>query len=172
MADALEPGERPTILVVDDMPENLRVMTGLLKDRYKVQVATSGERALKLVAENPPDLVLLDIMMPGMDGYEVCRRLVADPKTSDIPIIFLTGRTQVEDEQMGFELGAADYITKPASPPIVLARVRIQLLLKAARAMTSLAEKIVAGKGKPLDPATADAFVGLAEQIRAITANQ
>ena len=135
MVDALDFADRPTILVVDDTPDNLQLMSGLLKDKYKVLLANSGERALKAaIGENPPDLVLLDIMMPGMDGYEVCRRLIADPKTCDIPIIFLAGKTQVEDEAMGFELGAAEYITKPISPPIVLARIKIQLLLKAAKA--------------------------------------
>jgi putative two-component system response regulator len=134
MVDALDFSDKATILVVDDTPDNLQLMSGLLKDKYKVLVANSGERALKAAfGDTPPDLILLDIMMPGMDGYEVCRRLVADPRTSEIPIIFLTGKTQVEDEAMGFELGAADYITKPISPPIVLARIKIQLLLKAAR---------------------------------------
>jgi serine phosphatase RsbU (regulator of sigma subunit) len=96
-------------------------------------VANSGERALKLaVAEPKPDLVLLDIMMPGMDGYEVCRRLKADAATREIPVIFLTAKTQVEDESRGFEVGCVDYITKPISPPIVLARVRTHLALKAA----------------------------------------
>jgi putative two-component system response regulator len=134
MVDALDFADRATILVVDDTPDNLQLVSDLLKDKYKVQVANSGERALKVaMGENQPDLVLLDIMMPGMDGYEVCRRLIADPKTRDIPIIFLTAKATVEDEEMGFELGAVDYITKPISPPIVLARVRTQLLLKGMR---------------------------------------
>ncbi|TSA10979.1 MAG: two-component system response regulator [Betaproteobacteria bacterium] len=134
MADALDFTDRATILVVDDTPDNLQLMSGLLKDLYKVQVANSGERALKIVkGEHPPDLVLLDIMMPGMDGYEVCRRLIADPKTRDIPIIFLTAKATVADEEMGFELGASDYITKPVSPPITLARIKAQLMIKASR---------------------------------------
>jgi len=134
MADALDFTDRPTILVVDDLPDNLTLMSGLLKDTYKVQVANSGERAIEVVmSEKPPDLVLLDIMMPGMDGYEVCRRIIADPKTCGIPIIFLTGMTAVEEEVLGFELGAVDYITKPISPPIALARIKIQLLLKASK---------------------------------------
>jgi putative two-component system response regulator len=134
MADPLDFTDRATILAVDDTPDNLTLVSGVLKDTYKVQVANSGERALKIaMGEHQPDLVLLDIMMPGMDGYEVCRRLKADAKTRDIPIIFLTARSTVEDEQMGFELGAADYIIKPFSPPIVLARIKTQLLLKAAR---------------------------------------
>jgi putative two-component system response regulator len=126
-------GERPVILVVDDTPENLTLMTGLLKETYKVKVAINGEKALRIAqADPPPDLVLLDIMMPGMDGYEVCRRLKADGRTRDLPVIFLTALTDVADEQKGLELGAVDYITKPVSPPIVTARVRTHLNLKAA----------------------------------------
>jgi putative two-component system response regulator len=106
----------------------------LLKDIYKVKVANSGERALRAVkADDKPDLVLLDIMMPGMDGYEVCRRLMADPDTRDIPVIFLTAKSRVEDETMGFALGASDYVVKPVSPPILMARIKTQLSLKAAR---------------------------------------
>src|SRR4051812_28898368 len=109
-------------------------MTGLLKDAYKTRVANNGERALKVAATLPyPDLILLDIMMPGIDGYEVCRRLKADRSTVDIPIIFLTAKSEIEDEQKGFDTGCVDYITKPISPPIVLARVKTHLLLKSAR---------------------------------------
>jgi len=123
--------QKPTVLVVDDTPDNIALMVGLLRDRYKTKVATNGEKALQVAAALPqPDLVLLDIMMPGMDGYEVCARLKADPATRDIPVIFLTAKAQVEDEAKGFELGAVDYITKPISPPIVLARVQTHLLLK------------------------------------------
>jgi len=108
-------------------------MSGLLKDDYKVKVASNGEKALKIAAsENPPDLILLDIMMPGMDGYEVCTRLKADATTRDIPVIFLTAKAEIEDEKHGLELGAVDYITKPISPPIVLARVKTHLTLKAS----------------------------------------
>ena len=129
---ALTP-EKPTILVVDDTPDNLTLMQALLKDLYKVKGANNGERALKIAsAENPPDLILLDIMMPGIDGYEVCRQLKVNPATRDIPVIFLTAKTEVEDEKRGFELGAVDYITKPVSPPIVMARVHTQLTLKAS----------------------------------------
>lgn len=123
--------ERPTLLVVDDTPDNLTLMSGLLKDLYKVKVANGGERALKIAASDaPPDLILLDIMMPEMDGYEVCRRLKADPKTADIPVVFLTAKSEESDEMVGLELGAVDYITKPISPPIVLARVKTHLTLK------------------------------------------
>jgi putative two-component system response regulator len=133
MINPLDFVEKPTVLVIDDTPDNLSLVSGLLKDLYKVKVANSGERGLKIAsADGAPDLILLDIMMPGMDGYEVCRRLKADPKTADIPVIFLTAKSQIEDEQMGLEIGAVDYITKPISPPIVLARVATQITLKAA----------------------------------------
>ena len=126
-----ETANKPTILVVDDTPENLLLMRDLLKDSYQIRVANGGERALKLAAsEAPPDLILLDIMMPGIDGYEVCRRLKADPLTREIPVVFLTAKSDTEDEKRGLELGAVDYITKPISPPIVLARVRLHLALK------------------------------------------
>ena len=130
--DELDFTERATILVVDDTPENLALMSSLLKDDYKVKIANGGEKALKIAAsDSPPNLILLDIMMPGMDGYEVCRRLKRDPKTMNIPVIFLTARSEVEDEKKGLELGAVDYITKPISPPIVMARVKNHLALKA-----------------------------------------
>ena len=123
---------KPTILVVDDTPDNLSLMRALLRGDYQVQLANGGERALKLAALEPhPDLILLDIMMPGMDGYEVCQRLKSNPSTREIPVVFLTAKTEIEDEQKGLEMGAVDYITKPISPPIVLARVKNHLALKA-----------------------------------------
>ena len=126
-------GEKPTILVVDDTPDNLALMQALLKDKYKVKGANSGEKGLRIASsDTPPDLILLDIMMPEMDGYEVCRRLKADPITSHIPVIFLTARSDIQDEELGLQIGAVDYITKPVSPPIVLARVQTQLTLKAS----------------------------------------
>lgn len=124
--------EKATILVVDDTPDLLSLMMALLKDAYNVKLANGGERALKLAALTPaPDLILLDIMMPGMDGYEVCQRLKSNPLTRDIPVVFLTAKTEVQDEKRGLEMGAVDYIAKPISPPIVLARVKIHLALKA-----------------------------------------
>ncbi|MGB4075069.1 response regulator [Pseudomonas sp.] len=126
--------ERPTILVVDDTPDNLSLMSGLLRDAYKVKLAPSGERALQVVSgESKPDLILLDIMMPGMDGYEVLRRLQQDAAAASIPVIFLTAMTAAEDEKIGLDLGAVDYISKPINPAIVLARVHTQLQLKFAR---------------------------------------
>jgi putative two-component system response regulator len=124
--------ERPTVLVVDDTPQNLSLMRDLLHERYDLKLAPSGARALKIAAAAPPDLILLDIMMPEMDGYEVCRRLKADAATTDVPVIFLTARSEQEDEQLGLDLGAVDYIVKPISPPILEARVRNHLLIKAA----------------------------------------
>ncbi len=127
-------GTKQTILIVDDAPDNLALMNSLLNTRYKTKVATSGENALEVASfANPPDLILLDIMMPGMDGYEVCRRLKENLKTADIPVIFLTAKSDAADEQKGFELGAVDYIAKPISPAIVTARVRTHLQLKSAR---------------------------------------
>ncbi|MDO9111022.1 MAG: sigma-54 dependent transcriptional regulator, partial [Desulfatirhabdiaceae bacterium] len=124
--------EKVTILVVDDTPENLALMSSLLKDDYKVKIANGGEKALKIAgSDSPPDLILLDIMMPGMDGYEVCRQLKRDSKTMNIPVIFLTARTEMADEKKGLEIGAVDYITKPVSPPILMARVKSHLALKA-----------------------------------------
>ena len=126
-------GRKPSVLIVDDTPENLTLLRGLLKDRYRTLIANSGETALAIArGSEPPDLILLDVMMPEMDGYQVCARLKSGPTTANIPIIFLTARSQVEDEEMGFKLGAVDYITKPISPPIVLARVKTHLMLKAA----------------------------------------
>jgi putative two-component system response regulator len=125
--------EKPTVLVVDDTADNLSLMSGLLKDVYKVKVANNGEKALKIASSDmPPDLILLDIMMPGMDGYEVCKVLKSNPATVNIPVIFLTARSEVEDERKGLELGAVDYLTKPVSPPIVMARVKNHLALKAS----------------------------------------
>lgn len=120
-----------TILVVDDTPDNLALMTALLKDQYQVKVAKSGGTALQIASSaTPPDLILLDIMMPEMDGYEVCRQLKANPKTVDIPIIFLTALAELENEQKGLELGAVDYVTKPISPFIFMARIKNHLALK------------------------------------------
>jgi putative two-component system response regulator len=123
----------PTILIVDDTPQNLELMTALLQRDYRLMVANGGARALTLLQSGRlPDLVLLDIMMPDMDGYEVLNRLKSNLQTRDIPVIFLTAKADVEDETYGLSLGAVDYITKPISPPVVMARVSTHLALKAA----------------------------------------
>jgi putative two-component system response regulator len=124
--------EAATILVVDDTVANLTLMTDLLKPRYRVKAATSGEAALKAMRSAAPDLILLDIMMPGMSGFELCTLLQDDPTLRHIPIIFLTALGAVEDETRGLQLGAIDYITKPINPPIVMARVANTLRLKAS----------------------------------------
>ena len=118
-----------TILVVDDSAENIDILNAILRPHYLVRAATNGERAIEIAQSRKPDIILLDIMMPGIDGYEVCRRLKENPKTSSIPVLFITTKGEVEDEKKGFELGAADYITKPISPPIVEARIRTHLAL-------------------------------------------
>lgn len=123
-----------TILVVDDTPENLAVLGELLRPNYRVRVAPTGARALQVAQSEPrPDLILLDVMMPEMDGYEVLRRLRATPETTQIPVIFVTAMDSADDEEFGFSLGAVDYIAKPIKPAIVLARVRAHLELKEAR---------------------------------------
>jgi len=134
MLESNEHERRHTILIVDDAAENVALMSSVLKASYRTKVAREGETALRLSSlDGPPDLILLDVMMPGMDGYEVCRRLKENPKTADIPIIFITARSEIEDEQRGLDLGAVDYITKPISPPILAARVRTHLRLKDMR---------------------------------------
>ncbi|MCC7166159.1 MAG: response regulator [Rhodospirillales bacterium] len=159
-----ESSERRTILIVDDTPGNIAVVSGMLKDSYKTKVATNGEKALALAnaADGRPDLILLDIMMPGMDGYEVCRRLKADPATADIPVIFLTAKTETDDEEQGFAVGAVDYIHKPFTPPLVRARVKTHLALResvrAAREAQQRADDLL---NVILPPAAAD-------EIRAI----
>jgi phosphoserine phosphatase RsbU/P len=130
--------EKRLLLLVDDDSENVHVVHSILKDRYRIRVAMNGSKALELAKVEPlPDLILLDVMMPQMDGYEVCSRLKADPRTRDIPVIFLTGKTDVTDETLGFEVGAVDYIHKPFSPPIVTARVQTQLMLRDAHETVS-----------------------------------
>jgi putative two-component system response regulator len=121
--------KKQTALVVDDTPENIDVLVGTLKGEYNVKAAVNGTMALKIVKDNPPDIILLDIMMPGIDGYEACRQLKEDYLTRKIPVIFITAKIAVEDEIKGFEYGAVDYITKPISPPVVLSRVKTHLAL-------------------------------------------
>jgi putative two-component system response regulator len=118
-----------TVLVVDDRPENVEVLDSILSGEYQVRFALSGEKALQVALESPPDLVLLDIMMPGMDGYTVCRALKEHPVTADVPVIFVTALEEEQDEARGLELGAVDYITKPVGRAVVLARVRTHIAL-------------------------------------------
>jgi sigma-B regulation protein RsbU (phosphoserine phosphatase) len=126
--------EKKLVLVVDDATANLQVVHSMLKDDFKIRVATSGAKALALVKADPhPDLILLDVTMPEMDGYEVCAILKATPEARDIPVIFLTGKTETDDETKGFEVGAVDYIHKPFSPAVVKARVHTHLVLREAR---------------------------------------
>lgn len=126
--------EKRLVLLVDDAPANLQMMRSILKDDFKIRVATSGAKALDLVMTNPkPDLILLDVMMPEMDGYELCGILKSTPESKDIPVIFLTGKTEADDETKGFEVGAVDYIHKPFSPAVVKARVHTHLVLREAR---------------------------------------
>lgn len=120
---------RQTVLVVDDAADNIDILSNVLSGRYNVKAANTGKKALKIAAKSVPDLILLDVMMPGMDGYDVCGHLKRDFRTRGIPVIFVTAMDEVADEARGFELGAVDYITKPISPAIVLARVRTHLQL-------------------------------------------
>ncbi|MBU2896673.1 HD domain-containing phosphohydrolase [Vibrio hepatarius] len=130
-----------TILVVDDVPDNIRILKSVLeKGNYSVRAATNGEKALKLASTSPqPNIILLDIMMPEMDGFEVCRRLKRNPETSHIPVIFISAKDDTDDQSMGFDLGAVDYITKPFSPAIVLRRVATHLSLTRLAEVDSLA---------------------------------
>ena len=160
-----------SVLIVDDQLANINIIYNLLKSEYRTLIATSGQKALSIAnSGHPPQLILLDIMMPDIDGYQVCARLKSDPRTRDIPIIFITGRVDLEDELKGFELGCVDYITKPISPPILLARVKTQFLLAEARALErnqkELLEQSVQERTKELtlvQEATLLAFGSLAE---------
>jgi len=143
-----------SVLVVDDNPENIDLLGSILHQDHKIKVALNGNKALKIAgSEDPPDIILLDIMMPDMDGYEVCRRLKADPKTRDIPIIFVTAKSDTSDETKGLEIGAVDYITKPFSPPIVQARVKTHLTLKMMR------QRVTDAFGRHVDPAVAQLII-------------
>jgi len=122
--------ENKIILLVDDTPDNLTILSTLLKSHYQLKIAINGEKAIKIVqSENPPDLILLDVMMPGMDGFEVCKILKSSEQTSHIPIIFLTGLNNPEDIKKGKDLGGIDFLTKPINPNEVLKKVQNQLNL-------------------------------------------
>ena len=120
----------PNILVVDDDPENLMVMEAILSKDYSLKLFNDSSEALEYAFANPPDLILLDVMMPKIDGFEICRRLKANTKLSDVPVIFITSKTDIEDEERGFSVGASDFIHKPISAPIVTARVRTHIKIK------------------------------------------
>jgi sigma-B regulation protein RsbU (phosphoserine phosphatase) len=159
--------QKQNVLVVDDAPANIQAVHSILKDVYKVRVATNGARALELVkADPPPDLILLDVVMPGMDGYEVCTHLKTDPETRDIPVIFLTGQTETEDETRGFDVGAVDYIHKPFSPAVVKARVQTHLMLRGIREQLALQLNAIQ---KELETARAIQFSILPNKIPKIT---
>jgi len=185
----------PTVLVVDDVPENLTVLGELLVPYYTVRAANSGPAALRRAATHPrPDLILLDLMMPGMDGYEVLQRLRGDAPTRDIPVICVTALDATEEEERGLSMGAVDYITKPLRPSVVLARVRTHIELKRARDWLSnqnavleaevarrmrenqLAQdasihalaRLATSRGTHLDPDVVDVFLGDFDTFRAI----
>lgn len=132
--DKREEKKKPTVLIVDDTPDNIVFLSSLLRDSYRVLAATSGPKVLEIIDSGiVPDIILLDIVMPDMDGYEVCRLLKDNPRSADVPVLFLTSRSDVEDERRGFELGAVDFITRPVSSYIVKARIATQLQIKASR---------------------------------------
>ena len=135
---------KPTILIIDDSPEIINLISGLLRTHYKVKSATHGNKGLKIVqSDNSIDLILLDLMMPGLSGFEICKQLKADPKIAEIPVIFLTSLSDIEDEQHGLELGAVDYITKPISPAILFVRVKNHINLKMANEVLKHKDKLI-----------------------------
>ncbi len=123
---------KPSVLIVDDSPDNLSLMTGLLISHYTVKTATVSAHVMKIAITEQPDVILLDIMMPDLDGYEVCRRLKADSLTREIPVIFLTSSTDPESEQLGMSVGAVDYITRPLTPAILMSRVKAHFMVAAS----------------------------------------
>jgi len=125
-----ETKKHPKVLVVDDAPENLMIMESILAKDYALKLISDSSAALEYAFANPPDLILLDVMMPEIDGFEICRRLKANPKLSDVPVIFITSKTDVADEERGFSVGASDFIHKPISAPIVAARVKTHIKIK------------------------------------------
>ena len=119
--------KKQTVLVVDDTVENIDILNSILGNDYKVKVALNGEKALKIAQKKPPDIILLDVMMPEMDGYEVCERLKTDIATKKIPVVFVTGHQDEEERKKGLELGAVDYLTKPVDPALVMEKVKTYL---------------------------------------------
>jgi len=139
---------RPRLLLVDDEPTNLQVLRHMLQDDYRLLFATDGDRALQIARQQLPDLVLLDVMMPRLDGHAVCGALKEDPATAGIPVIFVTALTESRDEARGFEVGAVDYITKPVSAPVVRARVRTHLSLVRTEELRATRLQIVQRLGR------------------------
>jgi putative two-component system response regulator len=157
---------RPLILIVDDNATNIDLLVNTLKAEHRLGIAKSGAKALEFAARQKPDLVLLDIMMPEMDGYEVCRRLKADPQTAAIPVIFITALSETGDKTRGFDLGAVDYITKPFQAAEVMARVRTHLSLEEMRRELSAQNLLLEGK---VEQKTAEIRAMLEASIRAMT---
>lgn len=152
--------EKQSILIVDDTAENIDVLVGILSKDYKIKIARNGLTALKIIAKQKIDLVLLDIMMPEMDGYEVCRRIKADPKTKYLPVIFITAMTDAGDEKQGLDLGAVDYITKPVNAAIVKTRVNTHLTIANQR---QLCEQKVISRTRELEEAQRSAIFMLGD---------
>lgn len=138
METLLQANERGTILIVDDDPMIIEILSEILEDHHEILFATNGKDALRIAQNEAPDLIILDVVMPEMDGYEVCSQLKANPAVSNIPVIFVTGLSNVDDETRGLEVGAVDYITKPISPPIVHMRVNNHMML--TRALSKLSK--------------------------------
>ena len=155
----------PTILIVDDTPKNVQLLGSILsKEHYEIVIAENGKEALEIINDFIPDLILLDIMMPEMDGYEVCQILKGNPETEEIPIIFLTAKSSPEDVVKGFKLGAVDYVTKPFAKLELLSRVRTHIELKIARDLQKENLKIITEKNKKLEELNnlKDKFLGIA----------
>lgn len=164
-ADSHAETARYKILIVDDTPANIEILYKILKDRYDILFAKSGADGIRMVRQHMPDLVLLDIMMPGMDGYEVCSILKQDPVTARIPVVFVTAMGNEEDETKGLDLGAIDYLTKPIRPPIVLARVRNHLELKRRGDLLEQLSSELAEKNRELEVlANRDGLTGIANR--------
>lgn len=150
---------RPTILIVDDIAANIDVLVAMLQRHYSLKVARNGAKALQIVRNQAVDLVLLDVMMPELDGFQVCRSLKEDPLTESVPVIFITAKTEVEDESYGFQLGAVDYITKPFNPTVVKARIHTQLTL---RSQQQRLEALVRERTRELEEARLESIRNLA----------
>lgn len=159
--------EKKTLLIVDDAPDNITLLKSILEEDYNIKAAINGLTALKILKNQaPPDLILLDVVMPEMDGYEVCEQIKADEKISEIPIIFVTGNTSVEEVTKGFEVGGVDYVTKPYNPKELQARIKTHLELKdTLQRMKSLAGKL----GKYLSPEVYNSIFSGEQEVKVAT---